>query len=239
MSCYLRRKSLVLRMQRIGNKQWHTFSEGFVQPGSLFKDTVIHAVLFLSCLLLSRRSLLLPSLTVQVWPLCFSCYYYQITAYVPPFSFSFNIKVSANLWLGLMPSLNLWIASFYHFCLCLLPSVQEPSVWMTVSVEQRMWLHCPFTMEYNMLLGHPINLWWTILAASVRCSSLVHFIPSKVLGLHGSEHRDRYVRNASEVGYGHSSNFEGSPQGHYNCSHISWHSPWAAYSCTRNTKLMF
>lgn len=129
MSGYLKRKSRVLRMQRIGNKQWDTFSEGFVQPGSFFKDTVIRAVLFLSCVLLSSRSLLLPSLTVHVWTLCFSCYYYQITAYVPLFSCSFNIKVSANLWLELMPSISFWIASFYPFSLCLLPSVQEPSVW--------------------------------------------------------------------------------------------------------------
>lgn len=172
------------------------------------------SALFVSCLLLSSRSLLLPSATVQTWTPCFYCSsYYQITAYAPLFSFSFNIKVSANLGLGFVPSVSFWIASFYHFSLCLLPSVQEPSVWWPLSC----WIEDLIVLSIHrgqrspgLLPGHPMSLGWTVLVALVRCSSLVHLIPSKVLGLQGSEHRDRYVRNPSEVGCGHGSRFEGS-----------------------------
>ena len=114
MSGHLRRKKSSCK--NAWNRRWTvgSFHRRLMGSRSFFKCNTVHAILFLLCLLNSRSFCFLSP--EQVWRLCFCCCYYShINSYVPFFFPPLNCRVSANLWLIVMPSVIFWITYFYYF----------------------------------------------------------------------------------------------------------------------------
>lgn len=195
---------------------------------SLFRYNTAHAVSFLSRLL-NSRSVLLPSAAARVWTLCFYCScYYLITAYVPFFFSSCNVRVSADLWLVVFCELlNNFLLSLFSVS----PSFGPTTIYlMTLLGLNRGFdsiVYPPWIIQHTPGSSHHI------LVNYFGClrSGIFPLVTECYQGLRGSGHGDLYVRKL-KMGCGHGSHFEDSQLGCYNCSHVSWCSQWAAQVIT-------
>lgn len=143
MSGYLRRKRLIIRRQRIGTKQWETFSEGPLQPESL-----PHGSYDLTPFMPPQQQKVFASFLVHRYSLLFF----------------FNTRVSASLW-----HIHAFGSLLSTTFLCVSPLFCPTTVWlMTLWVLNRGFDHVVHTSWTKYVPGHPINCWWATLIAWIQ-----------------------------------------------------------------------